>query len=504
MRKGLHFLVAAIAAFTLFWRLDGTILWRDEATTGCWAREMVERGELVPKVFNGERLIVQAPDGHDFDDRFYPAMQGWLQFYVAALSFLIGGVGVVQARLPFVLAGAAALWFLYRLGRELFADPRAALSLPLLAATSIYFLTAARQARYYILVVLFTVLILLEFVRYLKDPGRARTWGFYFRLGAYGVLTYLANYVSFGGLWVSLTVFVLLTRDHALIRRFLALSALLALPLTLEFWWFHAAFARTSAAAQPVTLPLWLSLLRYHWTELFRMWPLAAVAPAAVYVFRREPSRPALLCAVVIFVSIAVTLAVARLGAIHRYYFQVVPASLVFIGIAGERLWARAGRAWGLAYFVFVLIWPNLNFYTGWTEQAVERQLVRDTTCNEPIVNFLRSHVKPEETVAFHRNVQGMMAYFHLPWLKWVCLLDSNEPRNRARRKLLPDYVFDDWEGADWYVIWDDRGIPAKKLTDRYQLVWEYKYANPKSLWDWDMPARVLGYKVYRRPGGGT
>jgi 4-amino-4-deoxy-L-arabinose transferase-like glycosyltransferase len=497
-------LVIAIAAFMLLWRLDGTVLWRDEATTACWAREMVQRRLVIPKVFNGERLIVQAPDGHDFDDRFLPAMQGWLQFYVAALGFLVGGVGTVQARLPFVLAGAAALWALYRVGRELFESDRAALALPILGASSIYFLTTARQARYYVLVVLFTVLILLEFVRYFRDPERARTWGFYLRLALYGALTYLANYVSFGGLWISLTVFVLLTRDHTLIRRFLLLSGLLAVPMALEFWWVHASFVKGSVAAKPVTWEQWQSILQYHWREMFRMLPLAAVVPAAVYVFRKERSRAALLCGVIVVGSIAVTIAVARAGAINRYYFQVLPAALVFIGIVGERLWTRAGRAWGIAYFAFVLVWPNLNFYHNWCEHAVERQLTKDTTCNEPIVEFLRRNVKPGETVAFHRNVQGMMAYFNLPDLQWVALLDSNEPRNQRLRGSLPGYLFDDWEGVDWYVVWDPRGVPPKKLTEQYKLVWEHTYVNPKSWWDWDLPNRVLGYKVYRRSGGGT
>jgi len=181
----------------------------------------------------------------------------------------------------------------------------------------------------------------------------------------------------------------------------------------------------------------------------------------------------------------------------------VLPAALVLIGILGERVWTLAGKRFGIAYFAFALLWPNLNFHHNWCEHAVERQLTKDTTCNEPIVDFLRSNVKPGETVAFHRNVQGMMAYFNLPDLKWVALLDSDEPRNKQRRGLLPDYVFDDWEGADWYVVWDNRGVPPKKLTDQYRLVWEHTYVNPKSWWDWDIPNRILGYKVYRRTAGG-
>jgi hypothetical protein len=205
------------------------------------------------------------------------------------------------------------------------------------------------------------------------------------------------------------------------------------------------------------------------------------------------------LCAAVVVVSIATTIIVARAGAINRYYFQVLPAALVFTAIVGEQVWARAGRRWGLAYFTVALVWPNLNFYHNWCEHAVERQLTRDQTCNEPIVEFLRHNVKPAETVAFHRNVQGMMAYFNLPGLRWVALLDANEPRNKRRRGLLPDYLFDDWEGVDWYVVWDDRGVAPKKLTQQYKLVWEHTYVNPKSWWDWDLPNRVLGYKVYRR-----
>ncbi len=499
-----------LSAFTLLWRIDGTVLWRDEATTANWAREMIERRTLIPRVFHGERLMAQAPDGHDFDDRFLPAMQGWLQFYVAAAGFLLGGVGTVSARLPFVLAGAVSLWLLYRIGREALEDSRGALAAPLLAALSIYFLTAARQARYYALVVLFTCAILLEFARYLRDPARARSPGFYCRLGLYGLLVYLANYVSFAGLWLSLAVFVLWNRDRVLLGRFALLTALLALPVAGEFWWVHAGFVSESPAAQRPSWETYRLAIDYHGTEMFRLIPLAALLPAGVYVFRRGNPGPvaglARLCVSIVVVSVVGTVLAGPSVAINRYYFQIVPALLLLTGLLAERLRDLAGGAWAAVFFLFVLVWPNLNFYHAWCEHAVERQLTRDTTCNEPIVEFLRRNVGPGETVAFHRNVQGMMVYFNLPDLKWVALLDSNEPRNQRRRSLLPAHVFDDWEGVDWYVIWDNRGAMPRKLTADYQLVWDYSYVNPKSWWNRAVPNRVLGYRVYRRssPGGGT
>src|SRR5262245_34120093 len=81
----------AVSIFLLVWRLDGTILWRDEASTGAWARIMVERKLLIPRVFDGRILAVQGADGHDFNEDLSPSVQGWLQFYVAALSFKVLG-----------------------------------------------------------------------------------------------------------------------------------------------------------------------------------------------------------------------------------------------------------------------------------------------------------------------------------------------------------------------------------------------------------------------------
>ncbi|MBI3665156.1 MAG: glycosyltransferase family 39 protein [Acidobacteria bacterium] len=507
-----HAAVVILSAMALLWRIDGTVLWRDEASTACWARGMIERRSLIPRVFDGQRLVVQAANGHDFNDHFLPSMQGWLQFYVAALGFLVAGVGTVGARMPFVIAGAVSLWILYRIARELFGSSTAALAAPLLGATSIYFLTAARQARYYILVILLTSCILLEFCRYFRRPERARSPGFYLRLGIYGVLVYLANYVSFGGLWLSLIVFVLFTRDHALIRRFLLLSAALALLLAGQFLVVHSDFVTGSQAARLASWSDYQEAFRFHGEEMFRMIPLAALMPAAWYAFvrRRGPwtalETMAALSTTIVLVSVVSTVLVVPLAALPRYYFQILPALLLLTAILAERLRVLAGRFWAGLFLLFALAWPNLNFYHNWTEHAVERQLTKDTTCNEPIVDFLRRNVKPEENVAFYRNVQGIMAYFNLPWLRWTALLDSDDPRNQRRRGLLPDYVFDDYEGVDWYVVWDNRGKMPKKLTPDYRLVWEYAYANPKSWWDRHEPTRVLSYRVYRRvspaPGG--
>ena len=199
MRNVLAVLLVLLSAFLLFWRLDGVPLWRDETTTANWGRLMAESGVWIPRVFDGEQLIVQAADGHDVNSHLLPAMQSWLQFYVSAVGFKLLGVSTWSARAPFALLGAATLFVLYRVGVVLFGGGVRPLMLPSIGLLSIYFLYAARSSRYYVLILLAAALLLLEMCRYLREPERAASRAFYLRLGVYGAMLYLSNYVAFAG-----------------------------------------------------------------------------------------------------------------------------------------------------------------------------------------------------------------------------------------------------------------------------------------------------------------
>ena len=88
------------------YEVDSVPLWRDEATTANWGWLMAESGVWIPRVYDGDQLIVQAADGHDVNSHLLPAMQSWLQFYVSALAFRLLGVSTFSARFPFALIGA--------------------------------------------------------------------------------------------------------------------------------------------------------------------------------------------------------------------------------------------------------------------------------------------------------------------------------------------------------------------------------------------------------------
>jgi len=557
----------------LFWRLDGALLWRDEATTANWARLMAESGSWLPYVFDGERqqLIVQSDDGHDVSSKLLPAMQSWLQFYVSAAFFRVLGVSEFTARLPYAICGAIALLLLYRVGILLFGPGIRPLMLPALAVTSIHFLNAARHSRYYAVVVAVACWLLLEFCRYLRDTSLAGQRSFYLRLGGAGLILYFANYVSFAGMWAALGVFVLLQRDARLLRNFILLSGGVAIVAGLDFWLLHSEFA--GQWPPPTATSVWeryRSGLTNRGRDFWRAAPVVFLVPAAFYLFRRhgerlplalaaglgvasllllsplfffsaaeargasgpvfwlgvalcacvpasiawcwtrirQPglwTRAALLGGLVLVISPLLAIAAGKEQASPRHYYQTIPATALLTALAAAGLERAANRKAATGFFAAALLWPALDFNQACCDQVVERQFLRDSSYNEPFFTFLRENLKPGDEVAFYRNVEGMTAYFYLPEMRWVALLNSEAPHNRQFRGVIPDDQFDDYEGVDWYVLWDPRGGRPRGLSDeKYEKVWEYEYEYHLGWWDRGVQPPRRKYEVYRRRAEAT
>lgn len=555
----------AVSAVLLFWRLDGAQLWRDEGTTANWGRLMAESGVWAPRVFDGEQLIVQGADGHDFNSHFLPAMQSWLQFYVAALSFKLFGVSEFTARLPFALLGAGSLWALYRAGMILFGGGMLPLAVPALAVTSINFLTPVRQCRYYGLVIFASAFLILEFMRYLRDPEIAATKGFYARLAAWGCVLYLSNYMSFAGIWGALGVTALVLGDRRLIRNLILLSAGMALVMGIEFWMLHAEFASGWTGGSYSLADEMRSAFTTRGRDYWRGLPLVLLIPAAFWLYRRSGGRAsmpaigamavgvlavlsplvlgygyreanawhpavfwaavvafgvapsmlfycwrqlpdpglwaktALFAALVIIVSPAIGIAVAKSLALTRYFYQFLPAAAILGALAIAGFYRTAGRPAAIGLFCALVIWPNLSSDLSGADGIAHRQYARDKAYEGPFIEYLNANVKSGEEIAFIRNVQGMMAYFYRPDLKWVCLLDHTVPHNRQFRGELPDAMYDDYPNAGWYVIWDPRDEKAIGLNEEFEKVWEYSYTSWQSFWDRNYFTGERKFEIYRR-----
>lgn len=352
-RRFLTLLLILVSAVLLFWRLDGALLWRDEATTATWARLMAESGSWLPYVYDRDReqLIVQDDDGHDASSKLLPAMQSWLQFYVSSSSFRLLGVSEFSARLPYAIFGAVALWLLYRVGLVLFGPGIRPLMLPALAVTSIHFLNAARHSRYYAIVVAAACWLLLEFCHYLRNPQVAGERSFYVRLGLGGFLLYFANYVSLAGMWGALGIFVLCERDSRLLRNFVMLSAGMAVVMGLDFWFFHSEFAgQWPPPSDASVMDRYRSALINRGRDFWRAAPLVVLVPAAFYLYRRYAgSIPTLLTASLTLASFLVL-------------------SPVFLFSAGD-----ASSVSGVVFWLGVLLCLCVPFSLAWVWQRIQR-----------------------------------------------------------------------------------------------------------------------------------
>ncbi len=555
----------AVCVFMLFWRLDGVPIWRDEATTAVWGRLMAERGNWLPYVYDreNEQLLVQDDDGHDVNSELLPAMQSYLQFYVSAAGFKLLGVSTWSARLPFAIVGGLALFVLYRLGLLMFGPGLWPLSLPLSGALSIYFLHAARQGRYYVLVVFATALLFLQVARYLRNRGLGRRPMFYLQLGLIGCLLYVANYVSFAATWLALGVFFLLV-DRATFVRLCGLSAILAVVLGIEFWFLHAEMLggwspgsensfwedyRYTAVSRGRELWRWVPFvflvpvgvfvslrevkilskplkvigaaaclipllgfvvnyrdIRAASDPIFLLYALLFLsAPAALLYFWTRLDKPgiwanmALLGGLIIVVSPLFTILVVQRTTSTRHYYQVCPAAIVLVGLAAAGLEREKRRGIAIACLAGAALWPNLDWAGGGTEEVVPRQFMKDADNVAPMLRFLAEQTTPGEKIAYYRNVKGTTANFYFPDRRWVNSLDVNVAHNAKFRGVVPDDQFDDWSSPDVFVVWDPHAAPAKMLDDGYEQIWEYHYTRRQSFWDRASVPRDRKYLAFRK-----
>ena len=182
-------IVLALAAFLLLFGLDSRPFWQDEAETAGLAKNVLKHG--VPRAYDGVNIISQE-QGREFDRNFLWRWSPWLQIYIAAAGFRLGGPTTFAGRLPFALMGLACIFLVYRLVRHNFGDRTWALAAATLLICSVPFLLFARQCRYYSLGTLLTLLSLYAF----KEDWQKRFWPAWLLCLSIALLFY-TNYLLF-------------------------------------------------------------------------------------------------------------------------------------------------------------------------------------------------------------------------------------------------------------------------------------------------------------------
>jgi hypothetical protein len=182
-------IILALGAFLLLFGLDNRPFWQDEAETACLAKNVLKYG--VPRAYDGVNLISQEA-GKEYGSDYLWRWSPWLQIYVAAAAFRLGGLTTYTGRLPFALMGLACIFLVYQLVRHNFGDRSWALTAAALLACCVPFLLHARQCRYYSLGAFFTLTSLYA----LRGDWQSKTWPALLLCISLGLLFY-SNYLLF-------------------------------------------------------------------------------------------------------------------------------------------------------------------------------------------------------------------------------------------------------------------------------------------------------------------
>ena len=182
-------IILALGAFLLLYHLDHRPFWQDEAETAVLAKRVLTYG--VPRAYDGVNLVSQEA-GREFGPHYLWRWSPWLQIYVAAGAFRLGGLTTYAGRLPFALLGLGCIFLVYLVVRHNFRDPAWALMAAALLTCSVPFLLYARQCRYYSLGAFFSLVSLYAF----REKWQSKTFPALLLCLSLGLLFY-ANYLLF-------------------------------------------------------------------------------------------------------------------------------------------------------------------------------------------------------------------------------------------------------------------------------------------------------------------
>src|SRR6185503_13510160 len=103
-------ILAFIAAILIFTNLGRDYLWEDEGDTAALASNILKFG--VPKAWDGAAFL-DSDHGARLNRDLVMVTHPWLQYYLAAGSFLVFGQNTLAARLPFAITAWMSILLVY-------------------------------------------------------------------------------------------------------------------------------------------------------------------------------------------------------------------------------------------------------------------------------------------------------------------------------------------------------------------------------------------------------
>lgn len=475
-------LVASLALALVLTNLGSDYLWSDEGDTAVLGLSILKSG--VPKAWDGV-TFTDSDAGLRLNDDLVMVSHPWMQYYLAAGSFLIFGENAFAARLPFALAGWATIFLVYLFVWRITANRWAALSAAALTALSVQFLLYARQCRNYSINMFFSCWLIWVFLRMKSGKGCV----------LFALVAILLFHTHPLGI-VSVGVLGILTLIYP--------------PFAPQRRWFCLALP----AILILTLP-WLLLAKTGYTQQ------TGLAQSAAHFFLRfvqyliECSAVTPLIGITILLAICLVCRPLRLGRGEAAFLVVTFATLFFYGLAMAMTQSSGSlRGLGLRYTPAVIpllavisgiliakisrgrpvIWITLLLIFGFTKLGQltpwffwNHQFARTNESVQPRVpakaidcflnteqllflndlwhdnpgtvaqtcKFLQTYAQPEDVLI--TNYEWEPLYFHTRLPQALKIFPNYPIYEAARRKGLPDYVFgvDHPRWVVWRPYWD-------------------------------------------------
>jgi 4-amino-4-deoxy-L-arabinose transferase-like glycosyltransferase len=259
--------VAVLGLALLLTNLGTDYLWADEGDTAVLASSILKFG--VPKAWDGV-TFTDSDLGARENEQLIATGSPWVQYYVAAASFLLFGQNTFAARLPFALAGWFTVLLGFRLIRRLTGDWKAAFSGAVLMLGSVQFLLYAREARYYVLSMLFTIWLLSIFFR-MKSARDSMLFA------AVAVLLFHTHPVG-AAILAALAVLTLTYRPLFDQRRWFWLACAPVLVVTVP-WFFYARLGYTQMSTSLTGVGELFARIAQYLLETASITPLVGIIP---------------------------------------------------------------------------------------------------------------------------------------------------------------------------------------------------------------------------------
>ena len=463
-------LILLIAFFFLFYKLNNTYFWEDEADTAIYSLNI--QNNFLPSGWNGINLYAYRNGLHlnsEMNNRTSP----WLQFYITALAFKTIGKTVFAGRLPFAVIGFIVVILFYRYAFQYSYKKNTAAIASLYLIFSPSFLMFTRQCRYYSLVILFSILIISQ---YSNISIRNRKSIYYFSLIC--ICFFYSNYFIFFAFFSALLFTHILLEYNK--EKFIGIIA--GFLLSAIFW---LPFIFFSKPWKSVDIPLfsiqrldnaahllWWYLRDYNAFSFFQVFFILFLAFVFIEKtsnknFRFKIDRKALFIITFILFS---TLFLSIISpqpyketdiADIRYAVGLLPFFCLLLGYISNKI-LELNKIIG---FIIIAVALFTNFFTLIPAYKTEKikfyfydyayeLFHKNITPSETVINYLQNNSKQNDTILVRPDncIAPLLFHFNNKLLFCGVLPEDNKHILPHNKKKIPDYIYSRNIAPDWII----------------------------------------------------